>query len=59
MLGRTLGLAVSDRVDVVLACLEVGKVTGLVVNIEDLLAALAVEVSELLAGGSAEGLLEV
>lgn len=45
--------------DVVLASLEVGKVTGLVVNVEDLLATLVVEVSELLAGGSAESLLEV
>ena len=45
--------------NVVLASLEVGKVAGLVVNVEDLLAALVVEVSELLAGGSAEGLLEV
>lgn len=59
MVEHTLGLAVSDGVDIVLASLEVGKVTGLVVNIEDLLAALVVEVSELLAGGSAEGLLKV
>ena len=35
---RTLGLAVSNRVNVVLAGLEVGKVAGLVVDVEDLLA---------------------
>jgi hypothetical protein len=56
---RTLGLAVSDGVNVVLAGLEVGKVTGLVVDVKDLLAALVVEVSELLTGGGTESLLEV
>jgi hypothetical protein len=59
MVGRTLGLAVSDGVNVVLAGLEVGKVTGLVVNVEDLLAALVVEASELLTSGGTESLLEV
>jgi hypothetical protein len=59
LVKHTLGLAVSDGVNVVLAGLEVGKVTGLVVNIEDLLAALVVEVSELLAGRSTESLLKV
>lgn len=56
---HTLSLAVSNRVNIVLARLEVGKVTGLVVNVEDLLAALVVEVSELLAGRGAHGLFEV
>jgi hypothetical protein len=59
VVGRTLGLAVSDGVNVVLAGLEVGKVTSLVVNVEDLLAALVVEASELLTSGGAESLLEV
>lgn len=59
MVKHTLGLAVSDGVNIVFAGLEVGKVTGLVVDIKDLLAALVVEVSELLAGGGTKGLLEV
>lgn len=45
--------------NIVLARLEVGKVTGLVVDIKNLLAALVVEVSELLASRSAHGLFEV
>lgn len=45
--------------NIVLTRLEVGKVTGLVVNVKDLLAALVVEVSELLASRGAHGLLEV
>jgi hypothetical protein len=59
MVGRTLGLAVSDRVNIVLAGLEVGKVTGLVVNVKDLLTALVVEASELLTSGGTESLLKV
>lgn len=45
--------------NIVLARLEVGKVAGLVVDIKNLLAALVVEVSELLASRCAHGLLEV
>jgi hypothetical protein len=56
---HTLGLAISNRVNIVLARLEVGEVAGLVVDIKDLLAALVVEVSELLASRGTHGLFEV
>lgn len=44
---------------VALAALQVGKVTGLVVHIQDLLVALGVESAETLASWSAQSLLEV
>lgn len=45
--------------DVVLAGLQIGEVTGLVVDIKNLLAALVVEASETLTGRGTESLLEV
>ena len=55
----TLSLVTANGVDIVLAGLEVGKVTSLIVNVENLLATLIIESSELLAGRGTESLLEV